>query len=184
VGKGLPEVSLLIRKDSIIAAGGFAKTGRYEGVLRAVTGGGRGPRRIALVTRRAGVSTMHGAGGWAAKEWALGRNVRQRLGAAAAALSVLPPLLELGAWGAAAAAWGAGAIGAPAVAFFLALAVGAGVFLRALSFLHEELTFGVHRRAGKLVAAAAAIVVEHAGPRQVILVIRVVSRVAGLLRRD
>ena len=184
LAKGLPEVSLLLRKESIIAAGGFSRTGRFEGVLRAITRAAEGPRLIATVTRCAGVSTAHGAGGWAAKEWAIGRNVRQRVGTLAAALSVAPPVLELAAWGAAGAAFAAGAIGPRRLAFFLAVAVGAGMLLRAMSFAHEELTFGVHRCGGKSIAAIAAILFEHAGPRQVILAVRTVSRVAGLLRRE
>lgn len=197
--RGLPEVSLLLRKDAIIAAAGFPKTGRFEGLLGALQSTGMGPRRIVAVTRCAGVSTAHGSGGWAAKEWALGRNVRQRLGAAAAALSVLPPALELSAWGAAAAAFAAGAIGPARLAFFLAVAVGAGTALRAMALLHEEITFGVltgsaqvravepgggGRRGGKRWAVITAIVIEHAGPRQVVLALRVVSRLAGLFKRE
>ena len=182
--RGLPEVSLLLRKDAIIAAGGFPKAGRFEGLLGALRASGKGPRRVVAVTRCAGVSTAHGSGGWAAKEWALGRNVRQRLGAPVAALAALPPLLELAAWGAAAAAYAAGAIGPLRLAFFLAVAAGSGMALRAMSFVHEELTFGVHRHGGKTAAAALAIVIEHLGPRQVILALRAASRLAGVVKRE
>ncbi|MBI5528011.1 MAG: hypothetical protein HY897_16895 [Deltaproteobacteria bacterium] len=181
--KGLPEVSLLLRKDAIIAAGGFAATGRYEGLLLRIARAGKRPSLVATVARIVGTSTMHGLGGWAAKEWALGRNVRQRLGAAAAAFSVVPPVLELGAWCAAAAAVARGAAGAGEMLFFLALAVGAAFVFRTLALFCEETSFGVHRRAGKLPAVIAACIVENFGPRQAILAVRAASRLSGLLRK-
>jgi len=181
--KGLPEVSLLLRKEAVITAGGFAATGRYEGLLLRMVHAGKRASALSTIARIVGTSTMHGLGGWAAKEWALGRNVRQRVGPAAAAFSVVPPVLELGAWCAAAAAVARGAAGAGEMLFFAAIAVGAAFVFRAVALLCEEILFGVHRRAGKLPAVIAACIVENFGPRQAILAVRALSRLSGILRR-
>jgi hypothetical protein len=179
---GLPDVSVLLRKDSVIEAGGFGTAGRFEGVLMQILGKARA-RGINFVLKTTGGSAAHRGGFWLSKEWALGRNASLRLGRTMAALSSIPPLLELGAWAAALSAALLGAVAVQSLAVFLAIACAGGLVFSLMPLFLQEAGFGLHLGWRKLFTALLSSLVESAGPRQAVCAVRAASRIAGAIRR-
>jgi hypothetical protein len=182
IAAGLPDITAVLRKDSIIAAGGFGAAGRLEGLLRGIRSGAP-VRGIHFTGKAAGRTAPHGGWGWLAKEWALGRNAAQRMGRIAAAAGAVPPILELGAWFSAGAAWALGAVPADGLAVFACLALGGGLLAGAAALFVQEVCLGLNMGASRVMKCAAAAFIEPFGPRQLILAARAASRLYSAFKR-